>query len=336
MRKMAVGLGAVAIAGSAAMLAPPAGQPPAPAEAETESAVRNADAKASLTNLEPMSPAKAKPARVVSARGTDYQVARGETGVSGPGKVVRYIVEVEKGIPGTTPAEFAEAVDDQLMDHRSWGSRDGRAIQRVSKGPADLRVSLTKPTSVDQMCYPRQTGGFVSCFMYGRAIINEQRWRKGAPDFKTLDSYRTYLINHEVGHGLGKGHWFCPPTGGPGRLMMQQTYMTADNCDPQKFAAPKASRFPTDCKISAELRDGRLVLAGKLQRTPFSQDIDLAFVDGDKTSDIGTVSTTVKGRFSVAVPIGDLTPGTESFEMNFAGSRDLQPCQASYRLPNSR
>ncbi|MCH9816022.1 MAG: DUF3152 domain-containing protein [Actinomycetia bacterium] len=328
MRFMALGLGAVAIAGSAALLAPPAGQSPTVASAETASS----DAQPDLVNLiaDPSSD-KGKP-KEVSARGTNYHVAPNGSGISGPGKVEKYLVEVEKGIKGISAADFAEAVDDRLMDHRSWGNREGRALQRVSKGPVEFRVSLTKASSVDRMCFPRQTASFVSCFMYGRAIINEERWLEGAPDFKKLADYRTYLINHEVGHGLGKGHWFCPPSGGPGRLMMQQTFMTADSCGSQQYAAPKASRFRTECTLRSRLRDGQLMLRGKVSRTPFRQKVKLSFQDQDGISQIGEVSTTTAGKFAVELPTGDLTPSADTLQLEFTGTRDLGPCETSLEL----
>ena len=325
---MALGLGAVAIAGSAAMLAPPAGQAPTVANAEAA----DSDARAALTNLVGDASSQTSKPKTTSARGTDYRVAPSKTGISGPGKVEKYIVEVEAGIKGISASDFAAAVDDRLMDHRSWGNREGRALQRVSQGKVGFRVSLTKGSSVDRMCFPRQTAGFVSCFMYGRAVINEERWRKGAPDFKTLAAYRTYLINHEVGHGLGKGHWFCPAGGGPGRLMMQQTYMTADSCDPQAYAAPEASRFPTECKLKSRLQDGRLLLEGQLSRTPVRQQITLAFQDQDGVSQIGDVTTTVSGEFVVELPSGDLTPSAKNLQIEFPGTRDLRPCSDTHQL----
>ena len=49
-------------------------------------------------------------------------------------------------------------------------------------------------------------------------IINLDRWRLSVPHFVDagvpLDAYRTYVVNHEVGHQLGHGHERCPGRAG--------------------------------------------------------------------------------------------------------------------------
>ncbi|HNV16021.1 MAG TPA: DUF3152 domain-containing protein, partial [Dermatophilaceae bacterium] len=64
----------------------------------------------------------------------------------------------------------------------------------------------------------------VSCWWGGRAVLNLHRWVRGSATYGTdLTSYRTYLVNHEVGHGLGHRHVSCPAPGRPAPIMVQQT-----------------------------------------------------------------------------------------------------------------
>jgi hypothetical protein len=61
-------------------------------------------------------------------------------------------------------------------------------------------------------------------------VINTARWARGAVAFQgNVVQYQQYVVNHEVGHGLGFPHIACD---GPGRLapvMMQQTWGVADD-----------------------------------------------------------------------------------------------------------
>lgn len=54
--------------------------------------------------------------------------------------------------------------------------------------------------------------------------LNIDNWRNGSSkSFLNLDDYRTYVINHEVGHILGKKHTKCPSSRSKAPVMMQQT-----------------------------------------------------------------------------------------------------------------
>jgi hypothetical protein len=62
--------------------------------------------------------------------------------------------------------------------------------------------------------------------------LNFSRWINGATASKLdLYKYRDYMINHEVGHALGREHVTCPEAGQKAPIMMQHT-VTIGKCTP--------------------------------------------------------------------------------------------------------
>ena len=169
----------------------------------------------------------------------DIQVMKGEGEVMGEGSLTTFAVEVEKGLPGDDE-DFVEAVELILGDPRSWGEEGDRSLQRVDGDDADIRVLLAAPDTVDRMCAPLNTNGFVSCANGNRAIINQNRWVAGVEDFEDdLETYRIYVINHEVGHTLGHGHVDCPGEGEVAPVMQQQT-LGLQGCEANGWVDPDA------------------------------------------------------------------------------------------------
>ena len=166
----------------------------------------------------------ARPARPPYYGTGELVVVPGSSAVSGSGPLRRFSVEVEAGLGETGPA-FARAVERVLFDARSWGGGGRLAFQRVSSGPVAFRVVLAAPATTDRLCRPLRTGGVLSCYMNGRAVLNAMRWFEGAANAYPGDlaGYRTYMVNHEVGHALGHGHRFSCGADGLAAVMIQQT-----------------------------------------------------------------------------------------------------------------
>jgi hypothetical protein len=159
----------------------------------------------------------------------NWSVAKGNGAVAGTaGPLRRYRVAVEKDIEGVTASAFADVVEATLGDRRSWAGSDRTRLQRVGRRTEpDFTVYLATPATRDQLCGDAAAGQvdqYTSCRNGASVVLNVARWTEGAPAFRaSLRTYRTYMINHEVGHALGHGHETCPGAGRPAPVMQQQT-----------------------------------------------------------------------------------------------------------------
>ncbi|MCG5447352.1 DUF3152 domain-containing protein [Micromonospora sp. NIE79] len=149
------------------------------------------------------------------------------------GELRRYRVAVESG-SDEAAAEFAQAVETALAGPGSWVDSGRLRLQQVpGAAPRDFTVYLATASTAGRMCarggVDIRIGGrpYTSCRAPGQVIINLDRWRLSVPHFVSagvpLTVYRTYVINHEVGHQLGHRHERCPGAGRPAPVMMQQT-----------------------------------------------------------------------------------------------------------------
>lgn len=182
--------------------------------------------------------------------GGQFQTMPGHDPAPGKGKLLRFRVDVEKGLP-LDAALFTQTVFKTLNDDRSWGHGGTKTFERVSSGPVDIVVTLASPGTTAKWCGKSgldTTVDNVSCDSASteRTMINAFRWAQGADTFgpARMHEYRQMLINHEVGHRLGHGHVGCPSAGALAPVMMQQTkFLSLDGgptCKPNAWPFPNA------------------------------------------------------------------------------------------------
>ncbi|MGW5671671.1 DUF3152 domain-containing protein [Micromonospora sp. NPDC003776] len=171
----------------------------------------------------------------------------GRTGV-----LRRFRVAVENGSGQDVPA-FGDAVLRALTGPGSWVDGGSVRLQRVPPGARyDFTVYLATRVTAGRLCanggIDIRKGGlpYTSCRVPGKVVINLDRWQTSAPHLMAaglpLETYRLYVINHEVGHQLGHHHEGCPAAGRPAPVMQQQTLFLG-GCRPNPWPYLNGRRY---------------------------------------------------------------------------------------------
>ncbi|WP_349880245.1 DUF3152 domain-containing protein [Micromonospora sp. HUAS YX12] len=168
------------------------------------------------------------------------------------GTLRRYRVAVENG-SGEEVRAFGEAVQRALAGPGSWVDGGELRLQRV--GPDDrydFTIYLATRDTAGRLCgaggIDIRVGGvpYTSCRVPGKVVINLDRWRTSAPHLVAagmpLDTYRLYVVNHEVGHQLGHRHEGCPGAGRAAPVMQQQT-LFLKGCRPNPWPYVGGKRY---------------------------------------------------------------------------------------------
>ncbi len=187
------------------------------------------------------SASNAVPANPFTASGSrTWDVSRETSDVIGEaGTLYRFNVKTETEVAYDAD-QLAREVVAILADERSWAGRLDVRFQLVAGGAdsglaadpgVEFTLYLATPNTVDALCAPLPTRGRLSCRNGNRVVENFHRWMRGPDVFHNLfagelETYRQYLINHEIGHRIGRGHEnisTCrPDMYAP--VMMQQTF----------------------------------------------------------------------------------------------------------------
>jgi hypothetical protein len=186
------------------------------------------------------SPATSKYPR--SGPGTFRYAASGGPVLGQAGQIRRFRVAVESNLAMIDIEAVASQIDEALGDHRSWIASGTLRLQRVAGSAAyDFTIHLATSGTTRAMCTAGGvdgTMGYTSCRVGSHVVLNLDRWINSVPYYSKagvpLAVYRTYMINHEVGHELGHGHERCPGSGRPAPVMEQQT-LGLHGCTPNPW-----------------------------------------------------------------------------------------------------
>ncbi len=123
----------------------------------------------------------------------------------------------------TSVKTFARQAAQTFADPRGWRG-GGTAFRRVSSG-GGFTLVLAEAGTVPS--FSSQCSSYWSCRVGRFVVINQDRWKYASPAWKaagrSLRDYRHMVVNHEVGHWLGRGHAYCHGKGQLAPVMAQQS-----------------------------------------------------------------------------------------------------------------
>ena len=173
-----------------------------------------------------------------------YAVLSGNPAVIGrEGRLMTYQIAIEGGITGIDRAALAQFVRETYGAPQGWAAQGLWRFQQV--GPRqnpDFKLMLVTPATRDAIC-GSAPDRYTSCRIGDQVVLNVARWVRGVPNYgASLATYRQYMINHETGHRLGRGHELCPGPGQPAPVMQQQT-LGLHRCTPYAWPYFSGDRY---------------------------------------------------------------------------------------------
>ncbi|MEU9182160.1 DUF3152 domain-containing protein [Streptomyces sp. NPDC048550] len=199
---------------------------PSPSASPASPAAGQPSAAAPDPGAAPSKPGGGSSAPTVPQSGPGVFAASSRTGQpQGKGPARRWRIEVEEG-SGVDANAAAQSVEAILGDPRGWIKDPAYGFQLVGADqPVDFTVKIATPKTTDRLCevVTPELVGETNCRAGHTVVVNLKRWQEGSPQFKgPVEEYRALIVNHEVGHEIGRDHESCPGPGKPAPAMMQQ------------------------------------------------------------------------------------------------------------------
>jgi len=142
-----------------------------------------------------------------------------------------------------SPVLFEKKIRKVLMNPKGWKKVANVKFEilplekfKKIKSKRKIPIRLSTNHTISEICGFDPKQPLSCCDTLTKEIwLNVGRWLNGAPASKLdLYKYRDYMINHEVGHALGRLHAECPCNGCPAPIMMQHT-ITIGECSPNNM-----------------------------------------------------------------------------------------------------
>lgn len=140
-----------------------------------------------------------------------------------------------RGVVTADLDEFKSFAQTTYSSAQGW-SRLGVSFTEVAEG-GDFTLWLAEGATMTSFSATGCDSTY-SCRVGRNVIINQTRWLEGSEPFINaggdLSSYRTMVLNHELGHWLGHGHRYCASDGAEAPLMQQQS-INMQGCKPNAW-----------------------------------------------------------------------------------------------------
>jgi hypothetical protein len=141
--------------------------------------------------------------------------------------------------------DIAQYIDGVLNEARGWKKKGYQFVQVAPDEGMDLRKTFKGKKNIIHLRMSssqtiQKTCNFANMNCADRKVnvifINSQRWLHGSKE-SNMDiwNYRRYIINHEIGHLLNRGHHDCLKGKKSACPIMKQQTVDTSCCIPNSF-----------------------------------------------------------------------------------------------------